>query len=60
MNGLRGNDLHQRDGFHGDSAILANLYSVISFSIANTFQWPAYSAATSPMVPKEYLGALEA
>ena len=30
--------------------------SVVFFSIANTFQWPAYSAATSLMVPKEQLG----
>jgi MFS family permease len=30
--------------------------SVIFFSIANTLQWPAYSAATSLMVPKEHLG----
>jgi MFS family permease len=30
--------------------------SVIFFSIANTLQWPAYSAATSLMVSKEHLG----
>jgi DHA3 family macrolide efflux protein-like MFS transporter len=28
----------------------------IFFSIANTLQWPAYSAATSLMVPKKHLG----
>lgn len=28
----------------------------IFFSMANTLQWPAYSAATSLMVPKEQLG----
>jgi DHA3 family macrolide efflux protein-like MFS transporter len=28
----------------------------VVFSVANTLQWPAYSAATSLLVPKEHLG----
>jgi len=31
-------------------------FAQVFFSAANTFQWPAYSAATSLMVPKEQLG----
>jgi MFS family permease len=40
-----------------DNLVFWQIYVAdIFFSIANTLQWPAYSAATSLMVPKKHLG----
>jgi len=42
--------------FSGDLQIWHIYISNVVFAIANTLQWPAYSAATTLLVPKEHLG----
>jgi predicted MFS family arabinose efflux permease len=43
--------------FFTDNLMIWHVYAAnVFFSIANTLQWPAYSAATSQLVPRQHLG----